>query len=54
MKEEVIKKDFLFCQPLTTSTKTIDVEKLVDNFAETTIFRVICFVQFVRTELQPC
>ena len=32
MKEDVIKKVFLFCQPVTTSTKAIDVKKLVDNF----------------------
>ena len=31
VKEDVIKEDFLFCQPLTTSTKSIDVKKLVDN-----------------------
>ena len=32
VKENVIKEDFLFCQPPTTSTKAIDVKKLVDNF----------------------
>ena len=32
VKEDVIKEDFLFCQPLTTSTKAIDVKKLVNNF----------------------
>ena len=32
VKEDVIKKDFLFCQPLTISTKDIDVKILVDNF----------------------
>ena len=32
VKEDVIKEDFLFCQPLTISTKAIDVKKLVDNF----------------------
>ena len=32
VKEDVIKEDFLFSQPLTTSTKAIDVKKLVDNF----------------------
>ena len=31
VKEDVIKEDFIFCQPLTTSTKAIDVTKLVDN-----------------------
>ena len=31
VKEDVIKEDFIFCQPLTTSTKAIDVKKLVDN-----------------------
>ena len=31
VKENVIKKDFLFCQPPTTSTKAIGVKKLVDN-----------------------
>ena len=31
VKEDVIKKDFIFCQPLTTSAKAIDVKKLVDN-----------------------
>ena len=28
----MIKEDFLFCQPLTTSTKAIDIKKLGDNF----------------------
>ena len=32
VKEDVIKEDFLFCQPLTTSSKAIDVKKLVNNF----------------------
>ena len=32
VKEDVKKEDFLFCQLLTTSTKAIDVKKLVDNF----------------------
>ena len=32
VKEDVIKEDFSFCQPLTTSTKAIDVKKLVDDF----------------------
>ena len=32
VKEDVIKEDFLFCQPLTTSTKATDVKKVVDNF----------------------
>ena len=32
VKEDVITEDFLFCQPLTTSTKAIDVKKLVHNF----------------------
>ena len=31
LKEDVIKEDFLFCQPPTTSTKAVDVKKLVDN-----------------------
>ena len=31
VKEDGIKKDFIFCQ-LLTSTKAIDVKKLVDNF----------------------
>ena len=31
VKEDVIKEDFLFFQPQTTSTKAIDVKKLVDN-----------------------
>ena len=31
VKGDVIKEDFLFCQPLTTSTKAIDIKKLVDN-----------------------
>ena len=32
MKEDLIKKDFLFCQPLTTTIQAADVKKLVDNF----------------------
>ncbi|KAF2348764.1 hypothetical protein FHG87_020478 [Trinorchestia longiramus] len=32
VKDDVIKKDFLFCKPLTTTTKAADVKKLVHNF----------------------
>ncbi|KAF2351167.1 hypothetical protein FHG87_018076 [Trinorchestia longiramus] len=32
VKEDVIKKDLLFYKPLTTTTKAVDVKKLVDNF----------------------
>ena len=32
VKDDVIKDDFLFCQPLTTTTKAADVKKLVDDF----------------------
>ncbi|XP_056138432.1 protein FAM200C-like [Lampris incognitus] len=32
MKDDMIKKDFLFCKPLTTTTKAVDVKKLVDDF----------------------
>ena len=32
VKEDVIKEHFLFCQPPTTSTKAIDVKKLVHSF----------------------
>jgi hypothetical protein len=32
MKDDVIKEDFLFCKPLTTTTKAVDVKKLVDDF----------------------
>jgi len=32
VKDDVIKEDFLFCKPLTTTTKAADVRKLVDNF----------------------
>ena len=31
MKEDVIKEDLIFCQPPTTSTKAVDVKKLVEN-----------------------
>ena len=54
VKEDVIKEDFIFYQPPTTSTTAIDVKKLLDNFFETTIFRWIWFVQFIRMEPQPC
>ena len=49
-----MKKDFLFCKPLTTSTKAIDVKKRVDNFFRDNDFHGIWFVQFVRTEPQSC
>ncbi|XP_054464244.1 protein FAM200C-like [Anoplopoma fimbria] len=32
MKDDEIKEDFLFCKPLTTTTKAVDVKKLVDDF----------------------
>ena len=32
VKEDEIKEDFLFCQPLTTTTKAADIKKVVDNF----------------------
>ncbi|KAF2352879.1 hypothetical protein FHG87_016367 [Trinorchestia longiramus] len=32
VKDDVIKEDFLFCNPLTTTTKAADVKKLVNNF----------------------
>ena len=32
VKDDVIKEDFLFCRPLTTTTKAADVKKLVDDF----------------------
>lgn len=32
VKDDVIKEDFLFCKPLTTTTKAADVKKLVDDF----------------------
>ena len=32
VKEDVIKEGFLFCLPLTTTTKAADDKKLVDNF----------------------
>ena len=54
VKEDIIKKDFLFSQPLTTSTNAIGVKKLVDNFFRDNDLRGIWFVQFVRTEPQPC
>ena len=31
-KEDVKKEDFLFCQPLITTTKAAEVKKFVDNF----------------------
>ncbi|KAL7639523.1 UNVERIFIED_CONTAM: hypothetical protein RMT77_010024 [Armadillidium vulgare] len=32
VKDEVIKEDFLFCKPLTTTTKAADVNKIVNDF----------------------
>lgn len=32
VKDDMIKEDFLFCKPLTTTTKAADVKKLVDDF----------------------
>ena len=32
VKDDMIKEDFLFCRPLTTTTKAADVKKLVDDF----------------------
>ncbi|KAF2343877.1 hypothetical protein FHG87_025367 [Trinorchestia longiramus] len=32
VKDDVIKEDFLFCKPLTTTTQAADVKKLVHNF----------------------
>ncbi|KAF2360771.1 hypothetical protein FHG87_008473 [Trinorchestia longiramus] len=32
VKDDVLNEDFLFCKPLTTTTKAADVKKLVDNF----------------------
>ncbi|XP_073485045.1 protein FAM200C-like [Aquarana catesbeiana] len=32
VKDDVIKEDFLFCKPLTTTTKEADMKKLVDDF----------------------
>ena len=32
VKNDMIKEDFLFCRPLTTTTKAADVKKLVDDF----------------------
>ena len=53
LKEDMIKKDFLICQPPTTLTTAIDVKKLVDN-----IFRdnglswdMVCAI---CSEPQPC
>ena len=53
VKEDVIKEDFIFCQPPTTSTPAIDVKKIVDN-----IFRdndlswdMVCAI---CSEPQPC
>ena len=31
-KEDIKKKDYLFCQPLITTTKAAKVKKYVDNF----------------------
>ena len=31
-KEDVKKEDFLFCQPLITTTKVAEIKKFVDNF----------------------
>ena len=32
VKDDMIQEDFLFCRPLTTTTKAADVKKLVDDF----------------------
>ncbi|XP_040275747.1 protein ZBED8-like [Bufo bufo] len=32
VKDDVIKEEFLFCKPLTTTTKAADVKKLVEDF----------------------
>ncbi|KAM5132134.1 protein FAM200C-like [Mantella aurantiaca] len=32
VKDDMIKEEFLFCKPLTTTTKAADVKKLVDDF----------------------
>ena len=32
VKDDMIKEDFLFCRPLTTTTKAANVKKLVDDF----------------------
>lgn len=32
LKDDMIKEEFLFCKPLTTTTKAADVKKLVDDF----------------------
>lgn len=32
VKDDMIKEDFLFCKPLTTTTTAVDVKKLVDDF----------------------
>ncbi|XP_054591621.2 protein FAM200C-like [Nothobranchius furzeri] len=32
VKDDMIKEEFLFCKPLTTTTKAADVNKLVDDF----------------------
>jgi len=32
LKDDVIKEEFLFCKPLTTTTKAADLKKLVDDF----------------------
>ncbi|KAJ3592624.1 hypothetical protein NHX12_007751 [Muraenolepis orangiensis] len=32
VKDDVIKEDFIFCKPLTTTTKAADVKELVDDF----------------------
>ena len=44
VKEDVIKEGFLFCQPLTTSTKAIDVKKLVDNFFRDLSWDMVCAI----------
>jgi len=52
MKDDAIKEDCLSCKPLTTTTKSMWRNSWMTS-SDTTIFRWIWFLQFVRTELQP-
>ncbi|XP_045113670.1 protein ZBED8-like [Portunus trituberculatus] len=45
VKDDMIKEDFLFCRPLTTTTKAADVKKLVDDFFRDNNLHGIWFLQ---------
>ena len=53
-KEDVKKEDFLFCEPLITTTKTAEIKKFVNNFfRDNDLSRDIVYAIF-WTELESC